>query len=418
MPEVLQQSYRTVKSSIWGQIVDGQKFYPLHEAQRDVLDSTVRFTAAIAGTGGGKTVIGPLWLAKQIQKSIAKNEFFLGMVLAPTYKVLSRATIPTLIETFSGTHLEGTWKESKNLYVLPNGIGQIWCQGVDSPGGIEGGQFSAIWGDEAGQFKNMAWTAMQGRAGAKQAPILLTTTPYGRNWLWTDFYKRFSEGDKDYYVRQWASHYNPAYPKEEYDRAKRTMTAEKAAMRYDGLFTQMEGLVYPSFEQCVLDEDPSNIIAMDGRLLGGVDFGWNDPFAALSGLLTPDDILFVWYERYKSETPIEVHAEKMPKFQDRHILWYTEHEPELVRRLQKGGHKCRNANKAIIAGIDAVNRRILSGKLFVLREACPATIAEASVYTYPEKDEEIIGDKPVDKDNHAMDALRYMVAGIDIRKAA
>jgi len=44
--------------------------------------------------------------------------------------------------------------------------------------------------------------------------------------------------------------------------------------------------------------------------------------------------------------------------------------------------------------------------------------AEAEQYHYPDKDEEIIGDIPVDKDNHAMDALRYMIVEIDHKKAA
>jgi len=165
----------------WGEIIDGQKHYPCHQGQLDVLASKARFTAAIAGTGGGKTVCGPLWLAEQIKRVVESKRKFLGMVVAPTYKVLSRATLPTLIETFNGTALQGTFKETKNLYVLPNNWGLIWCQGADNPGGLEGGQFDAVWLDEGGQVKLSVWIALQGRTGAKQAPIFITTTPYGLN---------------------------------------------------------------------------------------------------------------------------------------------------------------------------------------------------------------------------------------------
>lgn len=402
----------------WGEIIDGQKHYPCHQGQLDVLASKARFTAAIAGTGGGKTVCGPLWLAEQIKRVVESKRKFLGMVVAPTYKVLSRATLPTLIETFNGTALQGTFKETKNLYVLPNNWGLIWCQGADNPGGLEGGQFDAVWLDEGGQVKLSVWIALQGRTGAKQAPIFITTTPYGLNWLYTEVYKRFKENDKNYYVRQWASKVNPAYPEEEYNRAKGSMTAEKAAMRYDGEFMKLEGLVYPSFSECAVYADPEDIIDLGGKFVGGIDFGWNDPFAALCGNVDRNDVLWIWYERYKSETMIEDHADALPKLENHSIRWFSEHTPEFIKKLKKGGHRVRKANKAITVGIEAVNARILTGRLKILKNRCPACFAEADTYIYPEDDEVIVGDKPVDKDNHCMDALRYLICGLDVKKPA
>jgi len=341
------------------------------------------------------------------------------MVIAPTYKVLSRATVPCLIDTFKGTHLEGIWKESRSVYVLPNDYGILYCQGADNPGGLEGGQFHAVWGDEGGQFKFGVWSAIQGRTGAKQAPILITTTPYIRNWLFFDFYKRWQAGDKDYFVHQWASKQNTAYPVEEYERAKKSMGRERAMMRYDGLFSVCEGQVYPEFEECSVEGDPKEIIANSSKLYGGLDFGFNDPFCALCGGLDHDDVLWIWYERYKSRTSIEEHAERLPKFEDKTIKWFSEHNPEYVLKLRRGGHRVVNANKNILVGIDAVNARIKTGRLKILRNRCPVVFAEAEVYNFPEdEDEQIVGDKPVDKNKHAMDPLRYMVTGIDIRKPA
>src|SRR3546814_17769396 len=91
----------------WGDIYlneHGQKckHYPLHKYQAIVYQSTARFTAAIAGTGGGKTVVGPLWLAKQIQAfrdiNAARRTHFLRMDLAPTYKDLILSTFTPLIK--------------------------------------------------------------------------------------------------------------------------------------------------------------------------------------------------------------------------------------------------------------------------------------------------------------------------------
>lgn len=411
-----------IQSVEWGQIIDGKRYYPLHAEQKRILASDTRFTAAIAGTGGGKTVIGPIWVLKQLDNIFARKApgyQINGMVVAPTYKVLSRATVPCLIDTLKGTKYEGVYKETKNVYVLPRNLGKIWCQGADNPGGLEGGQFDFIWGDEAGQFKLSVWVAIQGRTGAKQAPILLTTTPYGKNWLFHEFFKKYQEGDKNYYVRQWASKLNPAYPEEEYLRAKGSMSKEKGAMRYDGVFMQMEGLVYPELYSCVVEASVDEILEKKGKCFGGIDFGWNDPFVGLAGLLDEEDVLWVFYERYKSETPIEKHAEALPKFTNRTIRWYADRQPEYIKKLKKGGHKVLPAYKAIEIGIDAVNARILTGRLKILKNRCPALLAEGEMYAYPEEDEQTIGNLP-DKNqcDHAMDSLRYMVTGIDIRKAA
>ena len=179
----------------WGEMIDvidpesgvitQQKHYPVHKYQQLALESKARFTICIAGTGGGKTVTGPLWLLQQIQRVWHEEKRpFLGMIVAPTYKVLNRATLPCLIETFKDTTCEGIFKVQESSYTLPGPYGgKLWAQGADNPGGLEGGQFDAVWGDEAGQFTLKTWDALQGRTGAKMAPILFTTTPYGFNLL-------------------------------------------------------------------------------------------------------------------------------------------------------------------------------------------------------------------------------------------
>jgi len=71
-----------------------------------------------------------------------------------------------------------------------------------------------------------------------------------------------------------------------------------------------------------------------------------------------------------------------------------------------GGEK-RNPK---LAGIDLVSERMRLGKLKIVREACLPLIRELSMYCYdPDKKLE----EPIDEDNHAVDALRYLVVGKD-----
>lgn len=432
----------------WGELIDPSdpkkgKYFPLHKYQKLVMASPARFTGAIAGTGGGKTVVGAIWAIKQIQRAIEKYGTCLGFIVAPTYKILSRATAPTFVETLRGTSLEGRYLESKSYYELPeryvNGVkrklGRIWMQGADNPYGLEGGQFDFVWIDEGGQLQKKAFNALEGRTGAKMSPILVTTTPYitsdGFGPLHKQWYPRWQDKDSNYNIIQFPSIANPAYPEEEYERQRRSLSPEVFQARYNGLFTAVEGLVYSAFHRtriAMSAKDLNLLFQQPGKFVGGMDFGWNDPFAALLGFYSSDDdILYIFWERYRSQRTPKQHSDNLPKLiMGRPISWVADHNPGAIRELRLGGHNVKNAPKfdrgkshsAIIHGILAVNNRIYNGKLKVIESACPATCAESETYIYPEKDEEIIGDIPVDKDNHAMDALRYLIVGLDRRRAA
>ena len=396
----------------WGTIQNGVKTYTLHSGQSAVIRADARFKAAIAGTGGGKTAMGPIWVMQQIQRMQAERDLeqhpILGLIVAPTYPVLARATMPTLVDMFTDTDLEGTWKESTNKYVLPDGMGILWTLSADRPGGLEGGQFDFCWIDEGGQIKYDSWIAIQGRLGQKQGPALITTTPYGQNWLFHKFYSHWKRGDPDYFVHQWGSADNPAYPQAEFDRAKRAMSPQRFAMRYKGHFVKLAGLVYPDLSACAEDFDPTKI---DGVQYGGIDFGWNDPFAALVGKWDGKH-LWIWYERYKRFMTVAQHARALP----RHCMyWADPSRPDSIRDLRNAGLTVRPGKvRSIATGVDIVNEWLYGGWVKI-HPSCVAIIAESHEYAYPQKDDDVSGDDPIDEFNHASDALRYLLANVNKR---
>src|SRR5262249_55602804 len=82
---------------------------------------------------------------------------------------------------------------------------------------------------------------------------------------------------------------------------------------------------------------------------------------------------------------------------------------------------CRLADWKIIKGfndirlgIAAVTARIREGRLKVLRPRCPELVKEATLYRYPtETERAVVGENPVDAYNHALGALRYLIAQLD-----
>jgi hypothetical protein len=79
--------------------------------------------------------------------------------------------------------------------------------------------------------------------------------------------------------------------------------------------------------------------------------------------------------------------------------------------LIRSGLRVRKGLNALRSGIMAVTARLESGRLRVLEGACPNLLYEAALYRYGEG--EGGSEAPVDEHNHALAALRYLVARLD-----
>jgi len=372
--------------------------------QEKALLSKRRFVGLIGGTGGGKTFFGPIWLSCEIAEA-PEDQF---MVVAPTYKLMTRATLPALQECFRGTCLQGELNISSGLYKLPQG-GRIWLGTADRPESLEAGQYRAAWLDEAGQMKYMAWVAIQARLGLKRGRCLLTTTPYGMNWLYKNFYQLWRKGHRDYDVVSFESTDNPLYPKEEVERAKAELSPELFDMRYRGLFRKMEGLVYPDFHDDHICEPFEIPDSWDRR--GGCDFGYINPHVNLKGALDPrEDVLYVYEEYYGSRKELKEIAETMYD-----IPWLG--DPEGRREIEelKGlGVDIKSGETAKTLCLAAVNARIRTDRLRIFT-SCPHTLDEIDIYHFDPRT-----GKPSKQDDHCMDALAQLVWHFDgarIRKS-
>jgi len=378
----------------------------LHEGQTAVFQSDARFVALIAGTGGGKTYIGPYWLARKINKN-PQGVFGVG---APTFKMLERVTARELITAFRGTTLEGEYKPSRGEYQLPTG-GIIYLCSTGDPDHIEGGQYDAWWLDEAGQMSSWTWTVIQARLGFREGRCLFTTTPYNLGWLYRDVYLKAKAGDANYFVSQFESTMNPKYPKREFDRAGQALDERTFQMRYGGQFRQMAGLVWPDLNSWVCQSDEVDAViakATDNptkfRRIGGIDWGYNNPFVALTGLLDDDDDMRVVSERCAAEKLLKEHV----KYLDKKANYYADPSgKQQIEEMVALGIATEGASNSVAMGLERVTARGKTGKLKI-SPSCSNLRNESETYHYKEDT-----DSPVKADDHSCDALRYMVVGVD-----
>jgi phage terminase large subunit len=393
----------------WGELITKngrlEKYFPVHQGQFDILQSTARYTAAIAGTGGGKTVCGALWLVNEIQKC-PMGKF---LIVIPTFDVFRQATKDAWENTIAGTPLECEYKVADREYDLPTG-GKVFVRSADNPISFQGCVAAAAWVDEGGKISAEGWRTVCQRTSYARARVLITTTPYAHNWLFKDFYGKWKAGNKSYYVRQFPSTLNPTFDVGEYEEKKKEWAAHDFAMMYDGIFQRAAGLVYPHLESCVVDI-PKNLPS--GRLVGGIDFGFNDPFCGLAGILDHDDTLWLFYERYMRGKTIDEHFPHLPKG----VQWWADAaRPDSIKDLRRLGlaiKACKKGSGSIQRGINLVHSRINSGRLKIVRGACPNLIEESELYRYPDHEEQTFGDTPLPEHDHAMDSLRYLITGLD-----
>jgi phage terminase large subunit len=390
------------------------KTIELHAAQTKLFESDRRFVAGVAGTGGGKTYLGPLWLAKQI----AEHPGCKWLAVGPTYDLLKMQTRPTLIDMFTGTDFEGVLHKADNEYHLPDG-GVIHFRSADRPERLESIHAHGAWLDEAGQMSYAVWVAIQARLGLYQGPCLITTTFYPKHrWIKREWYDRFTKGDPDYLVVQWRSIDNPAYPVAEYERARRTLDPATFGARYAGQFTELRGMVYPSFATCLIDRAEMPEGWQNWDKYGGIDFGYHNPFVALNAVRSPDDVLYVYEEHYRAEMLLNEHAKRLRPgtqyFADPSAKQDIEELKALIKQPGKDLRGCRieGGINDIAVGIEKVNGRVRTGRLKVCR-CCPNLIDEADGYVYDDREDRVGPEKPVKENDHCMDALRYLVMGID-----
>lgn len=255
-----------------------------HLGQWRAWNSEKRFIAVLAGTQGGKTSFGPHWLYREIQRR-GPGDY---LVATPTFPLLELKALPEFKRLFEGWLHLGRYTGSPIRRFAFSEHGQrrtfgdsgeryatnVYFGHAQDPDSLESATAKAAWLDEAGQkkFRLSSWEAILRRLSLNLGRALLTTTIYNLGWLKQKFWDRFKANDPDVDVIRFRSLDNPAFPAEEWERARRDLPAWKFDMFYRAIFTRPAGLIYDSFDE-KLHTCPRFPIPDDWPRYLGLDFG-------------------------------------------------------------------------------------------------------------------------------------------------
>jgi hypothetical protein len=253
--------------------------------------------------------------------------------------------------------------------------------------------------DEAARVPDDLYRSVRPMLAVSRGRLVALSTPFGqRGWFHAEW---IGAGPWQRVHIPWTAcpRITPEFIAEE----TRALGQGWVDQEYGGLFTALEGLVYPDFATACVPEQP----VPDGVRVGGIDFGWRNPFAAVWGVHDRDDVLWLAGERYGRQTPLSDHAAALPK----DVTWYADPAGRTeMEELRRADLVVRSGDNAIARGIGLVTARIRTGRLRVL-PACANLIAESRLYRYPTAAERAVhGENPIDAHNHALAALRYLVS--------
>ncbi len=210
---------------------------------------------------------------------------------------------------------------------------------------------------------------------------------------------------------------NPKLSEEYKDELK----ASYSGVFYDryilGKWVLAEGMVYDEFDQSIHVID--DIDLPDGwQRVRGIDFGYTNPFVCLWGAIDHDGRLYIYDEHYQPRTLMKDHASAIWNRPGNYAWTVADHDAQDNAELRAEGINTKNAKKDVILGLQKVKARMkVHGdgypRLFVCKR-CKNVIREFGSYRWPEtratgNDKE----EPMKENDHAMDAIRYMVMEMD-----
>jgi len=376
----------------------------VHDVQADFIECRDRYTAYIGGIGSGKTYAGALKAMSQAKRNTT------GLVVAPTYPMLRDATLRTFLDLAGDA---ASLNRSEMRVALANGA-EILFRSADNPDRLRGPNIHWAWIDEGAMCDALAWDIVIGRlrADGTAGPCWVTSTPRGRNWLYhrLDQMTVFKSRTRD----------NPYLSPEFVQSLTDTYAGLFAAQELDAEFVSFEGLVYDMFDRNVHRQERERTEIR--RWLLGVDEGFTNPAVLLAVGVDGDGRLHIaeeWYERQRLQEDHVAAAVEMHQRYHFESVYVDRSAPGLVAALRQAGLPCREHSARVLEGIREVQNYLAvadDGRpRLTLSQSCPQTLAEFESYVWKERgsagDKRTV-DEPEKVNDHAMDALRYVVCAL------
>ena len=286
---------------------------------------------------------------------------------------------------------------------------------------IKGITLAGAYGDEVTTWPESFFKMLLSRLSLPGAKLFATTNPDSPfHWLKTDYLDRDGLSLAEFHF---TLDDNLALDPEYVENLKREYTGLWYRRYIDGLWVLAEGLVYDMFDPDIHIID--TLPAMRQEWVG-IDYGTSNPTAFLLVGSGDDGRLYVTDEYFhkgddmtSSKTDAEYSVALREWLGERHPRWlFIDPSAKSFRtQLHRDRRtfpvfgKTAKGNNDVLDGIRKVSNVLSAGRLFIHRR-CANLSRELGVYSWDPKAQERGEDKPLQKNDHTCDALRYVIASI------
>lgn len=389
----------------------------LYQEQVDFVTAPEHALAFVAGIGSGKTYAGVVRDILATQGQIGGQRVpvpNVGVVTAPTYNMLKDATLRTFME-IAGP-LVAKFNKADMVATMTNGS-EVLFRSADNPERLRGPNILWWHPDEGALQTALTLKIMIGRL--RQFGMYgwwwLTTTPKGRDWIHRRFVQEPQGNERLFTVPTWR---NPFLSEEFIQSLLREYEGDFALQEIEGVFISHEGLIYPEFSRMahVVTELPD----LTGTVYAGMDFGYTNPGVIQVAVVDGDGDMVVVHEEYKRRRSDEDWVRVAKDLRD---TWNIETffcDPsgaDYIKDMRKAGLPAIPANNSVDTGIQTVRNRLIKkgrkGRRLRFSASCVNALAEFEQYQWKKGRDGTPLEEPVKANDHAMDALRYLVMGVD-----
>lgn len=392
--------------------------YRFHRGQWQAWQATRRQVVVLAGTQGGKTTFGPAWLHREMQMA-GPGDY---LVVTPSFSLLDKKALPEFRKLFesylalgryignpsrrfeiSDTGQRRLWGDSGRAYKTT-----VWFGYASDPDSLESATAKAAWLDEAGQpsFKAESYEAIMRRLAIHTGRVLITTTPYYWGWLKARFW---DNPGPDVDLIRFESLMNPAFPRDEWERARRELPPWRFDMFNRARFTRPAGLIYSAFDVERHTCRPFAVPPEWPRYIG-LDFGGVNT-AAVFLAEAPDGRLYLYREYHGGEATAAQHAAALLEGEpgEAEAFGGAPGEQQWRDEFRAAGlHVRKPVVSDVEVGINRVYSLIAADRLIVF-DTCGGLLDELATYSRVTDDEGNALEAIADKSKfHRLDALRYV----------
>lgn len=357
--------------------------------------------------------------------STFKNEEFI--IAGKSIGSLKRNVIEPLKQIVTGWGLTFEHNRSENYLIIGGNTYYLFgANNESSQDVLQGLTAAGAFADEAALFPRSFIDQMIGRCSVEGSKIFMNCNPKGPyHYLKTDFIDKAKE--KNIYRLHFTMEDNLTLAESTKRRYRLQYQGGVFFMRYIlGQWVMAEGVIYDMFNKDLhtVKTEPRNY----SEYYVSIDYGTQNPTTfGLWGKLGR-----TWYkvkeyyhsgrglagELGKQKTDTE-YADDLEDFLGDVKVKAVILDPSAASfraELKKRKFRVRKAKNAVVDGIRNVGTALIEG-LIKYNDVCVETFREFSSYVWDEKAQERGEDKPIKQNDHAMDADRYFVSTVVLRRS-